>query len=276
MAAARKPKLVEQLPPDLPAQVERAVRAAGALPIAKLHKVKLAEAAQQELDRLLAAAGLERAGKVVRVPLGEQVEALVKGGARIALKDVFKRVKGGAKKEIDAAIDRILKAQKARLVVRTQVEVLVGAGDRALDAGEVAALVKAHAALGKVLKKVTAKGRSRSILREDLAELVEPASRAARPQAEAQAKDVDALVTEALAKHEDAALGLVRVPEVVRDLDGQAPLAEIHRALMAAAEAGAIELRPEAGGEFLSAEDAKLCPPGPRGTVLSYARRVRS
>jgi hypothetical protein len=274
MAAARKPKLVAELPPDLPAQVERAVRAAGALPVAKLHKLKLAEAAQRELDAAMAAAGLERAGKVVRVPLGEQIAALVKGGARVSLKDVPKRVKGGAKKELDAAIDRMLKAGEARIVVRTAVEVLVGTGDRALDAAEVTALVKAHAALGKVLKKVIAKGRARSILRDDLAEMVEPAVRASR-HADAKAKDVEALVAAALERREDAALGLVRVPDVVRDLDGQAKLAEIHRALMAAADAGAIELRPEAGGEFLSEADAKLCPPGPRGTVLSYARRVR-
>ena len=70
-------------------------------------------------------------------------------------------------------------------------------------------------------------------------------------------------------------LGLSRVPDLVRALDGRATIDDIHRALLAADDAGEIELRPESGGEFLSDEDARLCPPGPRGTVLSYARIVK-
>ena len=54
--------------------------------------------------------------------------------------------------------------------------------------------------------------------------------------------------------------------------EGRATIAEVHRALLDAAAAGTVELRPEAGGEFLKEEDARLCPAGPRGTVLSYAR----
>lgn len=285
MAAAKKSKVLDELPPELPGEVERAVRAAGAVPVARLTKVKLGPTAQKELARRLTDAGLEHAAKVVRVPLADQLGKLVAGGARVAMKDVAKRVKGGAKKEIDAAVDRLVKAGSARVVVRTQVEVLVGATDRALDAAEVAELVKAHAALGKVLKKVTAKGRARSMLREDLAEIAAPVLRAAAPAAPAptapaarphaaEEADVDAIVAEALARREDAVLKLVRVPDVVRDLDGRVPVADVHRALLAAVEAGAIELRPEAGGEFLTEQDASLCPPGPRGTVFSYARRV--
>lgn len=49
--AARTANLVETLPPDLPAEVERAVRAAGALPLAKLTKRRLAPAVRRELER---------------------------------------------------------------------------------------------------------------------------------------------------------------------------------------------------------------------------------
>jgi hypothetical protein len=183
-------------------------------------------------------------------------------------------VKGGARKEIDAAVDRLVRAGQARVVVRTQIEVLVGGADRALEPAEVSQLVAAHAALAKVLKKVTAKGRPRSILREDLAALLAPIERAARAEAAAAPPpDPAAIVGEAL--REMAELGLVRIPALVRALDGRVALADVHRALFQADDAGVIELRPEAGGEFLAEEDARLCPPGPRGTVFSYAALVR-
>src|SRR5262249_36337727 len=125
----------------------------------------------------------------------------------------------------------------------------------------------------------------RSILREDLAELLAPIERAAyaghdggRPPmppgaAAAPPADPAAIVGEALRRM--AVLGLTRVPELVRALDGQVALADVHRALFQADDAGVIELRPEAGGEFLAEEDARLCPPGPRGTVFSYAALVK-
>jgi hypothetical protein len=280
MAARKTSKTVDELPTDLAAEVERAVRAAGALPRAKLTKVKLGPKAAGELTSALVAAGLEATPKAVRVPLGAQLAALLAGGARLPLKDAPKRVKGAAsKKELDAALDRLLRDGGARLVVRTQVEVLVGAAERALAATEVAALGKAHAALAKVLKKVAAKGRPRSLLRADLAELLAPATAALAPPPvpagdDADALDADALVAEALARLEHPTLKLVRVPELVRELAARLPLAQIHAALLAAVAAGALELRPEAGGEFLRDDDARLCPPGPRGTVFSYARRV--
>ncbi len=270
--AARKAQIVETLPPNLAAEVERAVRAAGALAPAKLTKLKLSPAATRELERALVAAGLERTPSVVRVPLGEQLLALVQAGARVPLRDVAKRVKGGAKKELDAALDKLVRGGQARVVVRTSVEVLVSSADRALSPAEVAEVTAAHAALGKVLKKVTAKGRARSILHDDLPALLGPFERVRRPPVVASPSA--AIVAEALRK--SAVLDLVRVPDLVRALDGKLTLAEVHHALLAADDAGAIELRPESGTEFLSEEDARLCPPGPRGTVFSYAALVRA
>lgn len=266
----RTSAFLDILPADLPAEVERAVRAAGAVPLLKLTKVKLAPAARRALEAQLVAAGLERTAAAVRVPLAEQVLARVQGGARVPLKEVAKRVKGGSKKELDAAVERLVRAGQARVVVRTAVEVLVGGGDRALAAGEVADLAAAHAALGKVLKKVTAKGRARSILREDLAALVAPFERVAGQGA--AAAPAAAVVAEAVRRM--AVLDLVRVPDLVKALEGKVGIAEVHRALLDADDAGTIELRPEAGSEFLREEEARLCPPGPRGTVLSYARVV--
>jgi len=276
---ARKTAPLRELPADLPAEVERAVRAAGALPIAKLTRARLGDEARRLLESRLVAAGLERAGKAIRVPLAEQIGALLEGGARVALKDLPRRIKGAARKEIDAAVDAVVRAGTARVVVRTQIEVLVGAADRALSPAEIAELVKAHAALGKVLKKVTARGRPRSLLRDDLTALLGPVAVGAGDARPAHhpatgALDAGALVAEALARLEDPVLKLARVPDLARALAGRLALAELHRALFAAEDAGVIELRPEAGGEFIADEDARLCPSGPRGTVLSHVRRV--
>lgn len=121
------------------------------------------------------------------------------------------------------------------------------------------------------MKKVTAKGRARTVLRDDLNPLL-AAFDPVREPPETTA-GATGIIAEALRRL--AVLDLVRVPDLVRALDGKVALADVHRALLAADDAGAVELRPEAGNEFLSEEDARLCPPGPRGTVLSYARVVR-
>lgn len=71
---------------------------------------------------------------------------------------------------------------------------------------------------------------------------------------------------------EDVRLGLIHVPSVARALGARVPLEQLHAVLLALAERGTLELRPEAGSEFLSSNDAALCPPGPRGTFYSYAR----
>ena len=260
--------------PALVSEVERAVRQAGALPLgkltsAKLTRAKLTKEAQADLLEQLVARGLERRPKAVRVPIEEQLAQLVMGGGRVPLKDVPKRVKGATRPEINAALNRLIRADKLRVAVRTQVEVLVGGSERTLEPPEVASLVKLHAELAKTLKKVAAKGLPKTLLREDLAPLLDAIERAARP---AKAQPALEIVGDALRRMEDPVLKLVRIPDLVRSLADRLPIADIHRALSDAATRGAIELRPEAGGEFLKADDARLCPPGPRDTVFSYAR----
>jgi hypothetical protein len=85
------------------------------------------------------------------------------------------------------------------------------------------------------------------------------------------------LVDVALRAATDPRLGLAFVPTVVRAVrDGAGwSVADVHRAIEGLAQVGEIELRPEAGTEFASAEDLALAPPGPRGTRLTRARRLR-
>ncbi len=78
-------------------------------------------------------------------------------------------------------------------------------------------------------------------------------------------------VYEALRQNQDARIGLMYVPDVVRAVE-HLPVDRVHAVLRELVECGVLELRPDAGGEFLRAEDAALCPPGPRKTVFAYAR----
>ncbi|MDC3959256.1 hypothetical protein KEG38_35710 [Polyangium jinanense] len=271
---SRKAVLLDRVDAQLVDDVERAVRAAKALPSTRLSQTKLTPEASAELVRQLVARGLERSPKTIRVPLAAQIESLLQGGARVPLKDVGKRVKGGTKAELDAALAKFIREGHARVVVRTQVEVLVGPAERALDPTEIAHLSKTAAQVSKTLKKVQAKGLPRSILQEDLAALFAPLQPSLRLAATTPDQAPSMLVDEALRRLEDPALKLVRIPDLVRALSSRLSLDAIHRALAEGAKDGTLELRPEAGAEFLKPEDVPLCPPGPRGTVLSYARRV--
>jgi hypothetical protein len=270
--------------------IERAVRAAKALPPTRLTKTKLTPQASAELLRQLLTRGLERGPQFMRVPLSTQIEALVQGGARVPLKDVSKRVKGGTKAEINAVLAKLVREGRARVVVRTQLEVLAEPTERALDTNEIASLSKLSAQLVKTLKKVQAKGLSRSILHEDLIALFAPLQTSLRGSStskdatsenatseNATSKDTPHdLVEQALRRLEDPKLKLVRIPDLVRSLAGRLSLDAVHRALAEGAKSGTLELRPEAGTEFLKPEDVSLCPPGPRGTVFSFARLVSS
>jgi hypothetical protein len=273
VAHARKRPPLDSNEPTLIDAVERAVRSAGAVLLTKLTREKLTPDARDELLRSVEARGLERTAKAMRVPVEQQILALVQGGARVARKDVPKRVKGATAAEITAAIDKLVRAGRARVVVRTQIEVLTGNSERVLGPGDIARLAKLHKELGAALKKVSAKGPPRSILREDVAALVAPIQSAALPE-EAPASGIRDIVESEIRRLEDPALKLVRIPDLVRALAGRLSANDVHRALSDAAASGAVELRPEAGSEFLPAEDAILCPPGPRGTVFSYARRI--
>ena len=101
-------------------------------------------------------------------------------------------------------------------------------------------------------------------------EALTPAARVS--SAEPQRASLLEQVSQAIQREQDPRLGLVRVPVVVRELMTSFPLAQIHAVLFTLHKQGALELRPEAGSEFINPKDAALCPPGPRGTLFSFAR----
>lgn len=86
---------------------------------------------------------------------------------------------------------------------------------------------------------------------------------------------VDALaqLLAALDAEHDERTGLSFVPAVVRRLSSAMTVSAAHDALLSAARRELVELRPEGGLARLSAEELAQCPPGPAGTLLSWARR---
>jgi hypothetical protein len=269
---SRKPTLIDTMTPEHVDGVERAVRDAKAVPFGKLTRLKLTAGARAELERQLAARGLERGAKAMRIPIEAQIKDLLRGAARVPRKDVGKRVKGASKAEVDKAVARLVDAGQARVVVRTAVEVVVGPGERVLAGPELTRLDRMVKQLARTLKKVVAKGLPRSLLREDVDALFDAVELSTRQQPGDRARLVDA----ALRSLEDATLLLVPVPDLVRSLEGRLSLAEIHGALDDAARANLIELRPGTDGDLVRRDDARLCPPGPRETLLTHARRLSS
>lgn len=271
----RKTGLVDAISPQIITEAEARIRASQTLPFARLTSVKLAPKALDELLAHLVSLGLERTSKTVRVPLVAQIESLVSNGARIARKDVAKRVKGATKTEIDSALTKLIREKRIHLVVRTQTEVLVSGNEVVLGLTEVQQLTKAISTLAKTVKKVQAKGLPKTILREDLDVVL--GSSVLMPKFAApnmSEENAERLVVDALRRLESPNIKLVRIAELVRTLESQLPKREVHRVLNKAFEGGTIELRPDGGSEFLKPEDAALCIPGPRGTIFSYARRI--
>jgi hypothetical protein len=79
-------------------------------------------------------------------------------------------------------------------------------------------------------------------------------------------------VYKALRRNQDARIGLMYVPDVVRAVAHLVPIDRVHAVLRVLVERGVLELRPDAGGEHRPKEDVALCPPGPRKTVFAYAK----
>ena len=207
--------------------------------------------------------------------LQEQILALLQHGRRVRRDEIAGQI-GASKKDVGEAVQLLTEAGRARSVVRGDQEVLVGGGEDVLSAHELARLAAGVERLAAALRKVGAKAGPRTLLREDVRALLdEIAPEAVDGRAPARPhhlEPTEAMVAATMRRLEDPTFKLVSIPEVVGALRHQLDPAEVHRALFALDAAGVIELRPEGGSEFLTPEDARLCPPGPRDTVFSRAR----
>jgi hypothetical protein len=86
--------------------------------------------------------------------------------------------------------------------------------------------------------------------------------------------DPRVLVLDALDATRDVQTGLSFVPRLVQRLLSNVPLPVAHQMLLTAAREELIELRPEGGLGRLTSDELGLCPPGPAGTRLSWARSL--
>lgn len=264
----RKPVPVESLDDGMIEAAARAVEDAGALPIKKLCNVPLSHRAQLMLFEALERRGFERTPRLVRIPLGDQLATLVTRERRVDLKGLKKRLLGCSSdaEAKRAAVELCL--QKRALWVVTETSEGVAAPDSpTLTREELDALSNAVARLGKLAKRLKpAKGQPpRTVERSLVADVLRPLSRDA-----VQLASSDAVVT-VLAELRGARESTF-VPDLVRRLAARVPLAQVREALVLAARAGRVELRPESGIGLLSPDDRDLCPLARDGTPLSYVR----
>jgi hypothetical protein len=285
VVASRTKERVASLQPSRVDDIERTVRAKGAVPVSKLCPERLTRNAEARLHESLAQRGFERAGRFVRVPLETQILALLDRRPVIPLQALRKEIAGVvSQQELRRVIAEIIDSGHAKLVVRNGKDHLAAGSATVLSQAEIETLSSIGAKLSQYARAAKSKRalRPRSILREDLAEILSEWPFALRaleqrtPPGRAMSHD-DAhleLIVDAAARLESSD-SLVFVPQLVRALQKRLGTESILRALLTAAMGEKLELRPESGVGTLSPEDAALCPRGPNGIVLSYARRIR-
>jgi hypothetical protein len=254
-------------------------------------------ASRAELITQLVRAGYEATKNAIRKPIGAQLGAALASGRFISLKSVGAHVVGASAKEVKAVAAELVKSGSARLVQRGTAQVLVPPSTPVIER---AALVQ----FGKFAKEVAKVASSKSnvaLLQADFLEEVErvvasvrsatpgraprqreprqeePEPKLAAPSAAREGASRQAHLAQLLAAVEerrDPTTGLSFVPDIVATLRGRLTPESTREALVAAARDGVLELRPEGGIGRLSEEQLALCPPGPQGTRLSWARRT--
>jgi hypothetical protein len=252
---------------------EQTVREARCCLLARLGDQPLSTRARQLLADAMVARGLERVGTKVRVPVREQIATLV-SSEPILVNGLKRRLVGCTDREIKTALGQGQDAWS--LVQRGKSLAVVARSEAVLSESELAELASVTSEFAALAKSVKPKrgGAPTSLWRADVVALFDrgAALRTAAPPIKEDIGSVTERVLQGLAQAADRQTGLASVPHVLRSLLPAVPSDQAHDALVALASAGRIELRPESGVELLAPELRALCPPGPRGSVLSYAR----
>jgi hypothetical protein len=234
----------------------------------------------------LARAGLEHTGKMIRVPLRQQVRAaLAAAGERgISESQLARAVKGArsaaelrliARQLADEGTLASVTEGRVRHFVLRSAQLLA---DVELD--QLAALAARLGALAKSTKASKTKPRAtlaRRLLEAPLAELSALARDRTNGSLEARGPAREQNVRDAVHAaflSAPAPSGLVRVPDVIRALEPVHARSALLAATDALARAGVLELRPEASIARIADDDRVRCPIGPDGTPLSYARMM--
>ncbi|GMV15998.1 MAG: hypothetical protein KJ015_23380 [Myxococcales bacterium] len=266
---AKKSEPAVPLTDRLVSEVESMVRAERFVPTKQLVRGKLSRHDEALLFEKLALRGLERTPKGVRTPLAGQIASSIDATTPVPLAALAKRVRGATAAEVKRTLYELVRAGELSLLAGASTDEVTRPGSHVLAPAELDALRD----LAKLLPKLVARARPRkglpakTLRRAEARAVLEPlislSSSPAAPAGE---------VLETLAALERARGRSVFVPDLVRALGAAESPAGAHRALLALAHAGKVELRPESGVGNLSAADRALCPSDAQGTLISYAR----
>jgi hypothetical protein len=273
MAAKKRPVQLE----DIEALVSRARQALDEQGAVKKAALARAVPTRAEVARRLEALGYDVTKSAVRVALDAQLRAALAHGAAISLSSCGDHVAGATATEAKKAALSLVKQGGARLVLRGKALSLFATSEKVLSRAaleKLAGLAKAAASALKDKNGATLLARDVRDQLDAALELEENREKSLGASARPTMDQALVRVLGAVSSKCDARTGLSFVPDVVREVGTFFEPEAARAALVEAAERGLLELRPEGGMGRVSIEDLALCPLGPEGTRLSWARRV--
>ena len=232
--------------------------------------------------------GFEVTKSGVRKPLKAQLASVLSDGAFIPLKSVAAHVAGSTAAEAKQAVLALVADGLAKLVLRGSEEVVVPKATAVLSRDE----LMRFGDVAKFVAKAAKTKNGASLLRSDLVDALTRAlpggawnegvraprtelarGTSARADEQARRAQLERLLA-AIEVTRDVNSGLSFVPTIIAQLETELSSEAASSLLVAAARDGLLELRPEGGINRLSKEELSLCPEGPQGTRLSWARRT--
>ena len=260
-------------------QLRERLLADGAVKVSALQP----KALRDPLLARLAAEGFETNKSWVRRPLPDQLRDAFSHGATLTKKAMASVVRGASTAELARALTEAEGRGVVRRVLRGKIEAFTAPDSRVLAPRQLSALRATLSSLEKTLAAAIRK-KGVSLLASDVEQVLEEARSVLQERASAGAgtqttgradneHELDPLLA-ALDATKDERTGLSFVPRVVARLLPDMTVAGAQDVLLTAARRELIELRPEGGLGRLTPEELRLCPPGPGGTRLSWARRL--
>jgi hypothetical protein len=239
----------------------------------------------------LEAEGYERSGAWLRRPAHEQILAALSRAESTTVAELQRLVQGVPRPELARLLVELEQRGEVRRVQRGASSAFSSASTAVLSLESLRTLSSVVSRLGKALAVATRK-RGTTLLESDVAAALAEAGsvlgsdapvrasaalpeRELAPSASLASKASQPSRTSVLAALDatrDLQTGLSFVPRLVQRLLSDVSLAVAHEMLLGAARDELIELRPEGGLGRLTQEELGLCPPGPGGTRLSWAR----
>jgi hypothetical protein len=268
-----------QIPIDLDAllpRLEEPLKQKRALRAADLARLGVPRAQQREAISRLLLRGFEAGKSCVRVPVRQQILELLRERGLVSVNGLAKFVAGASQAEAKTAAEALARDGALRIVLRGKVEALAPTAESTLSTAEIAALGRACKLLASQSAKALRIAVPKTLLRADVRELLLDLVTAGAAVGQGKHDNLEEVVLRELERNVRGSVGLAFVPDAMRPLVNHHSVRSLHGALIQAARDRRIELQPESGVNRLSREELELCPPGPEGTRLSWARLLGS